>query len=197
MAYACEVVCDSISPAGDRLTTLVVTAHIDALYKISKCRSLVVSFLEDVKPTPLVTAMQAALEDPFVPAGLKGQARDGWWVARDKAHYAAYALSALGIDNVIAKRLLAPFLWETVVISGTDWDCVIRCAGMPSVTAMMIEAMRRSEPLVRKYEEWHVPELKKAYGVEAHWLTDAGHAAQATDRAVVSGPFKGWQQSQS
>jgi hypothetical protein len=191
MAYACEVVCDSISPAGDRLTTLVVTAHIDALYKISKCRSLVVSFREDVKPTPLVTAMQAAREDPFVPE-LLPEAREAWLEARDAAHLAAYALSVRGVDNAVAKRLLAPFLWETVVISGTDWDCVIRCAGMPSVTAMMIEAIRRSEPLVRKYGEWHAPELKKAYGAEAHWLTDAGHAAQATDRAGVVGPFGGW-----
>jgi hypothetical protein len=190
MAYACEVVCDSISPAGDRLTTLVVTAHIDALYKISKCRSLVVSFLEDAKPTPLVTAMQAAKEDPFVPE-LLPEAREAWLEARDAAHLAAYALSVRGVDNAVAKRLLAPFLWSMAVISGTEWDFVRTCrrpAGVSRAAAMMIEAIRRSESRRCRYGESHSPPNE--------WACP-GHAAQATDRAVVSGPFKGWQQSQS
>lgn len=191
MAYDCKVVADSISPAGDRLTTLVVTAPPDVLDKIGRCRELYVSFLEEAKPTPLVTAMQQAKEDPVVPVWPHGpfnvplEALPGWLEARDNAVQSAYWLSSRGIPNAIAKRLLAPFLWEQAVVSGTDWNGVIRgamrSAEVEIAVGVMFEAMRRSEPARCEYGQWHEPHFE-------------GHAARATD-SPCDGIFKGWWQA--
>lgn len=45
-----------------------------------------------------------------------------WLKARDKAIECATHLNNMGVTKQLCNRLLEPFMWHTVLISGTEWD---------------------------------------------------------------------------
>lgn len=146
-----KVICDSISPAGKRLTTFQVTAHRFVLAEINTHRQLsrnyrssravpVKKLLEEVRTNPAMPiywgankpGMQAAEElSDVTPAHTEHwqptrspmqMAKDNWQIAAISAANSAEQLAACGLHKQIANRVLEPFLYVHGVISATEYD---------------------------------------------------------------------------
>ena len=120
-------------------------------------------------------------EDPFIPIywgknqrGMQAEqevtaeeaavATREWLLARDFAVQQTKSLLALGIHKQITNRLLEPFLWQTVIVTATEWDNwealrrhpdaqpeIKRCADL------MGQARATSVPFLLHPGEWHLP----------------------------------------
>lgn len=150
MAYGCRIEADSVSPAGKRITTFVVTyprfVHAELMtHRVfsrnsSSSRAIPVEkMIEQVERDPAMPVwwgknqkgMQAheQLSDVPVATGdgpemlsALAAAKRKWLVARDEAVYWAKELLALGLHKQVANRLLEPWMWITVVVTATEWD---------------------------------------------------------------------------
>lgn len=151
---------------------------------------------------PVKKRIGAATSDPFVPeefgsnqSGMQADdvltgttadvARLAWLRARDHAVRCAQELSDLGVHKQLVNRLLEPFAWVTVIVSGTDWGNFynLRCHAdaqpeFRKIAFMMREAHKASTPAWVRPGEWHLPMLSETDLIE---LRD-----QPFNRALVS-----------
>ena len=146
-----QVVADSLSPQGDRLTSLLITFPRIILSELLTHRMLSKN-TSSSRAIPFKKMVESVQNDPFVPIAwqkehsgmqgseyLVGRAADlrnqQWLIARDNAVEMATALSLplnnFGGDLVsepatkqLANRLLEPFMWTTMLITGSKegWD---------------------------------------------------------------------------
>ncbi len=130
---------------------------------------------------PVEKMLKRVDEDPFIPVywgknqrGMQAEqevtaeeaavATREWLKARDLAVQQAKSLLALGIHKQITNRLLEPFLWQTVIVSSTEWDNwdalrrhpdaqpeIKRCADL------LFVAKEASKPFELLKGEWHLP----------------------------------------
>ena len=76
-------------------------------------------------------------------------------------------LAELGVHKQVTNRLLEPFLWQTVIVTATEWDdfWAQRCSPLaqPEIRAAA-EAMRAtylaSAPTPLAVGEWHTPYVR-------------------------------------
>jgi len=180
MAYACEVLADSVSPAGHRLTTFQVTFPRIVLAEVNTHKMLSKNSASS-RAIPVPKRIAAVEADPFVPDAF-GQNKPGmqhehvlegdddeharriWARSRQSARADATELSAIGVHKQLANRLLEPHSWHTAIISGTDWANYfgLRChtaaqGEFRKAAELMREAMRRSRPHLLRPGEWHLP----------------------------------------
>jgi thymidylate synthase ThyX len=183
MSYACRVECDSVSPAGKRLTTFVVTyprfVHSEMLTHRMFSRNSSSS-----RAIPIETMIEAVLRDPVIPVewglnqkGMQAQAaaeallasdmQRVWTSARDSAVDHAEALLQAGLHKQIVNRLLEPWMWITVVITATEWTNFFRLRCHPDaqpeirkIAEMMFVARQESKPVLRiRHLPFHEPLL--------------------------------------
>lgn len=138
MAYSCNMILDSVSPAGARLTTLEITyprpVHSELLTHRDFSRNSSSS-----RAIPIAKLRQRVIDDPFIPVHwgrnqrgmqaheeLVGEARKdalaAWLRSRDSAVAASIELEALGLHKQIVNRVLEPWMWITVLITATEWE---------------------------------------------------------------------------
>jgi thymidylate synthase ThyX len=182
MGYACKVLKDSISFTGIRLITLEVTFPRIVLAEFNTHRALSRNSASS-RAIPIDKMIARVLEDPFIPVWwgknqkgmqaseeLAGDARkeaEGRWLdARNNAVASVKVLQSPHIDlhKQIANRLLEPWLWQTVIVTATDWAnfFALRChpAAQPEIRAtaeMMRDAMNVSTPEPVPRNGWHLP----------------------------------------
>ncbi|GGI06570.1 FAD-dependent thymidylate synthase [Egicoccus halophilus] len=201
-----EVVRDSVSPAGVRLTTVEVTLHRFVLAELNTHRAFSRNSASS-RAIPVQRQLDTVLHDPAVPvefganqrgmqAGppLTGEEREraeaGWLAARDAAVAAARDLLDLGVHKQVANRLLEPFLWQTVIVTATDWDGFWqqRCSPLaqPEIRAAA-EAMRAafaaSTPVELAVGDWHTPYVRAEDGdldVETRKRVSAARCARVS-----------------
>lgn len=176
--YKAEVVCDSITQSGVRLTTMLVTFPRFILAEINTHRSMSRNSASS-RAIPVERRIAQVLSNPFVPEafgknqrGMQSQdvigdqehARAVWLDARDRACDAAEQLAKLKVHKQHANRLLEPYCWHTAIVTATEWDnfFALRChpAAQPEmqITAnLMRDARATSEPQMRLAGEWHLP----------------------------------------
>lgn len=89
------------------------------------------------------------------------EAKEEWLHARDLAVASAHTLLGLGVHKEITNRLLEPFMWHTIILTGDMWNNFFELrdheAAHPEIqklARMMKEAINNSTP---KYRIWHVP----------------------------------------
>lgn len=183
MPYRAEVLLDSVSPANARLTTFVLTyprfVHAELLThrvfsrNASSSRAIPVKKLIDqVADEPVLPVwwgrnqpgMQARDE---LDAEMKATAQAIWLEQRDGAVAAARRLAELGSHKQIVNRILEPWMWITVVLSGTTFDNFfwLRChqdaqPEIRTLAELMREAYRASAPRPLAVGEWHLPFLR-------------------------------------
>lgn len=133
-----EVVCDSISPSGDRLTTMVIVMHRFVLAEFNTHRVFSRNS-ESSRAVPTRERICRVLFDLAWPvewgknqAGMQAYTllssacvkvcRIIWRLASLAAVMAVVALYAVGLHKQLANRLLEPFLWHTVVVTSTEWE---------------------------------------------------------------------------
>ena len=87
-----------------------------------------------------------------------------WLEARDAAVAKAEALSQWGLTKQLCNRLLEPFMWHTVICSGTEWENFFALRAHPDaeihiqeLAHKMLEAYNESIPKQLKGGEWHIP----------------------------------------
>lgn len=88
-----------------------------------------------------------------------------WWLRiRDLVVAGSLILNAFGVTKQICNRLLEPFMWHTVMITGTEWENFFALRVHPAaeihmqrIASMMLEAYNLSIPKVLRPGEWHIP----------------------------------------
>ncbi len=130
-----EVVADSLSIKGDRLTSLKITFPRIILAEINTHRMLSKN-TSSSRAIPFKKMVEAVKNDPFIPiawqkhhSGMQGSeyltgyehdiSIKDWLNARDSAVSWAKDLYKHGVTKQLANRLLEPFMWTTMLITGS------------------------------------------------------------------------------
>lgn len=131
-----QVIKDSVSRSGDRLTTVQATFHRFVLAEHNTHRMAVKSSASS-RAIPVARQIENLLTSPAMPvswginqAGMQAEAEFDphevkeleaiWLKARDSAVDYARELMGLGVHKQVTNRLLEPFMWHTAVITATD-----------------------------------------------------------------------------
>ena len=175
-----KIVCDSVNPAGDRLTTFVCTyprlVHCEILTHRMFSRNSSSS-----RAIPVEKMIERILSNPAVPVvwgknqkGMQAdnvlgltesiKAEDAWLAAMDDALDHAKTLISLGVHKQIANRLLEPFAHMTTIITATDWANFFNLRAhkdaqpeFQELAFQMLVAYRDNEPVEKRAGEWHIP----------------------------------------
>lgn len=180
MGYSCKIIADSVSRAGDRLTTMEVTFPRIILAEFNTHRVFSRNSASS-RAIPLATQLERITQDPFVPeywgklqAGMQAnevvddtaafRAQVEWMDACSEAVAFAGRLNKLGIHKQLTNRLLEPFMWHTVIVTATEWSnfFALRNNSMAqpeihTIAAMMQEAYDSGEPDFVDSGKWHLP----------------------------------------
>lgn len=201
-----KVIADSLSPSGNRLTTMEIVMHRFVLAEFNTHRMFSRNSASS-RAIPVHKQLEKVTNDPAYPVvwpseqpGMQGgesldratviKAHDVWDRARDEAVYAAQHLTQLGVHKSVTNRLLEPFMWHTAIVSSTEWDnfWVQRCSPLaqPEIHATA-DAMRAaydaSTPISVGLGEWHLPYIQVG---EVFDSTDEAKAISAARCARVS-----------
>ena len=136
------IVADSVNQQGDRLTSLLITFPRILLSEINTHRMLSKN-TSSSRAIPFKKMVEAIQENPFIPIawqkdhkGMQGTeyfdthasiTKDynqdihyGFWMdARDEAIKMATCLHDEGLTKQLCNRLLEPFMWTTMLITGS------------------------------------------------------------------------------
>lgn len=175
-----EIICDSVSPDGVRLTTFVVTFHRFVLAELNTHRVFsrnsassraipIEKMLDRVKENPALPVAWGS-NQPGMQAGAELVSDDRaictsyWQAAKCAALDYAQKLTGLGLHKQVTNRLLEPFMWHTAVITAVDFDNFFwqRChpdaqPEMKEAADAMQLAYYRSEPRPLSIGQWHLP----------------------------------------
>jgi len=180
-----KVIADSITDQSCyfpdiRLTTIEVVFHRYILAEFNTHRMFSRNSASS-RAIPLSKNIERVLTDPAIPwqygtkkAGMQSgpplvgetalEADEIWLEAAQSAVECANALDALGVHKEVANRLLEPFLWQTVIVSSTEWDNFIaqRDSDLAQpemhMTAQAIRlALENSVPNKLGPDDWHLP----------------------------------------
>lgn len=178
-----RVIADSVSPGGDRLTTMEVVVHRFVLAELNTHRVFSRNSASS-RAIPVHQQVQRVLDDPAVPVswpaeqrGMQGgeplgvdceaRARNVWLRARVSAVNDVQALVRSGLHKSVTNRLLEPFMWHTVVITSTAWKNFfglrLGVLAQPEIRAAanaMFEAYSYSEPRPLEVGQWHLPYVR-------------------------------------
>jgi thymidylate synthase ThyX len=181
MNFNAKMVADSINDHGNRLMTMEITfprfilAELNTHRMLSKnsASSRAIKFekmVEAVKKNPFIplrwmkdhTGMQGT--DYLNPIA-SGYAEEKWLEGRDVSiEIASYLNQTEGVTKQICNRLLEPFMWHTVLISGTEWDNFFALRAheaaeihMQRLAELMLECANSSTPVLLQPGEWHIP----------------------------------------
>ena len=135
-----EIVADSLSPQGNRLTSLLITFPRIVLAEVNTHRMLSKN-TSSSRAIPFKKMVESVQNDPFIPiafqehhSGMQGteylngieeeNAIDNWLLAKDSAIKEAEVLYSNNVTKQLCNRLLEPFMWTTMLITGSKegWD---------------------------------------------------------------------------
>ena len=177
-----KVLCDSVSQTGARVTTMEVVMHRFVLAEFNTHRSFSRNSASS-RAIPTRKMIARVVEDPAYPLewpkeikGMQGgdslssidvdNAYVVWAEVRNSAVCAADQLFHLGVHKSVINRLLEPFLWHTIIVTGDTaaYENFFsqRCSPLaqPEIRAAA-EAMRSrrnlSVPKEVAYDDWHMP----------------------------------------
>lgn len=180
------VIADSVSPTGQRLTTVTVTLHRFVLAELNTHRVLSRNSASS-RAIPVRRQLDRVADDPAWPLqwpreqrGMQGgDELDGQDYAEarelfDDVHRYATERVRRYLDEheeppsrlhkSLVNRLLEPFMWHTVILTGTDWegffDQRVSELAQPEIAApakAILEAVAASEPTLVDYGDWHLP----------------------------------------
>ena len=180
MPYQADVLLDSVSPAGHRLTTFVLRFPRFVLPEFNTHRMFSRN-ASSSRAIPTTKLMQQLREDPVEPvawgrnqAGMQAReelsaeesraAAAVWHDARESALRHAEQLRALGVHKQIVNRVLEPWMWASVIVSSTTYDnfFTLRCHpdAQPEIKRLadlMRAAYEASAPVNVASGGWHLP----------------------------------------
>lgn len=133
-----EVIADSVSISGHRLTTMQVTMHRFVLAEFNTHRVFsrnsassraipIEKNILKVRENPAMP-LQFGSKQPGMQSGppLTGAALAAaeakWYKAAMYAADRAEELNGMGVHKEVVNRILEPFMWHTVIVSSTEWE---------------------------------------------------------------------------
>lgn len=134
-----EIVADSISPKGHRITTMLLTFPRFILPELLTHRMFSRNSASS-RAIPFDKMVKMVEEDPFIPIawqkhhkGMQGteyftteedikHLRNQWLDAVDAAAGNAEDLFCRGITKQLCNRLLEPFMWHQALVTSTEWQ---------------------------------------------------------------------------
>lgn len=212
--YCAEVKCKSLHPDSGKvgaLTTMTLTyprcIHSEFMTHAMFSRNAASS-----RAIPIQKMMDDVRYSPFIPlhwgqnqSGMqayaqienKEQAIQEWLLARDNALSSATKLKELNLHKQIVNRVLEPWMWITVVVTGSSvaWENFfhLRCheaaePHMQKIAYMARDAYDAEEGTVLKYREWHLPFIKDEdrHAVEAQFNVDEDDSSYWKMLAAIS-----------
>lgn len=180
MDGSAQILADSISPLGKRLTTMEVTFPRYMLPEFNTHRVFSRNSASS-RAIPVSKQLAKVANDPFVGehwgsnqpgmqagAELTGEAREKaiavWRKAGRLMVEAAAELNEIGVHKQRANRLLEPFMWHTVIVTATEWDNFFALRAHPDAqpeirdaAISMMNAMEASSPIELGFSDWHTP----------------------------------------
>lgn len=207
--YGAKVVCDSLSPANTRLSTLEVRIWRPLLAEFNTHRVLVRNSASS-RAIPIKKTCQLVLTEPAMPvfwgknqAGMQAQVElEGWRRLLAEGTVRALSkvcartvqfLSWLGVHKQIANRYIEPFLVQTIIVSATDWDNFFWLRTHKStqpefqvVARAMYEALQASTPKKLRVGEWHLPYIYDEDRQAAWEMARASHREYTFGTTVFS-----------
>jgi len=186
MAYSVKIIKDSVTSVCEfnyRLTTMEVTIPRLVLSEFNTHRSFSRNSASS-RAIPVEKQIAKVLDDPFIPVywgkNQKGMQADQelsfseieiskfeWLYARDEAVKQARKLLAIGVHKQITNRLLEPWMWQTIIVTATEWNNFFALRthkdAQPEIrkgAIMMKEAYDASIPKRLNYGDWHLPLLQ-------------------------------------
>jgi len=180
MAFAVKVLADSLAPCGQRLTTWLAT-YPRSIHSEILTHKMLSKNSASSRAIPTERLLKMIEEDPFVPtyigtnqkgmqagdelsASARMSAHSIWLEARSNAIAYARALLALNVHKQVVNRLVEPWMWITVIISGTEVDNFFGLrdheAAEPHfqhLARLMRAARDESKPVVLAAGQWHMP----------------------------------------
>ncbi len=180
MGIEVEIMADSVSPLGYRLTTFKCRYWRAILAEVNTHRALSRNSPSS-RAIPVAKMTETLINDPAMPvswpknqSGMQSaedvddetaaRAQVLWIAARDSSLSYADQLSKLGIHKQVTNRLLEPWMWTTSLISATDWENFfllrVHKDAQPDfqrLAYLMLKAYLSSKPREVGYGEWHLP----------------------------------------
>ena len=143
--FKAEIIADSKNEFGNRITTFVVTFPRIILAEFNTHRMLSKNSASS-RAIPFLKMVKSVQDNPFIPikfmkdhTGMQGSeflegieeknAISHWlYTAKCTIEHANY-LHQIDVSKQICNRLLEPFLWHTVIVTGTEWEnfFALRC----------------------------------------------------------------------
>ena len=183
-----RVLADSQNTNGQRLTTLEVTIPRVVLSEFNTHRAFSRNSASS-RAIPVAKMLERVQTDPYIPRNFslntKGMSAKeyitvadpgypdavAWWLSnRDNAVQGALEGIKMNLHKQVVNRLLEPWMWQTIIVSSTDWDNFfdLRLAkddldnpladiAIFDGALQMFKAIEKSVPSILSWNEWHLP----------------------------------------
>jgi thymidylate synthase ThyX len=184
-----KVVCDSVSPKGERLTTVEIELHRLVLAENNTHRVLSRNY-QSSRACPVEQQIERILVEPALPvyygknqAGMQSKES----LSEDEIEEAEKIIlemrdfcvekvkilinkEGLNLHKQTAARYLEPFMWTKGIITATEkgWESFfkLRChhLAQPEIQVLAYkiqDEMRKSAPQKLEYGEWHIPYVRQ------------------------------------
>lgn len=137
------IIKDSINPQGNRLTTFELIFPRYILAELNTHRVFSKNSASS-RAIPFNKMVKSVQDNPFIPIafqkhhkGMQGneyftdpkeieELQNLWLKSRDKAVEEATTLYNAGVTKQLCNRLLEPFMWHSVILTGTDFENFFR-----------------------------------------------------------------------
>lgn len=204
--YDALVIADSVSPIGKRITSVLVTFPRFILPEVATHRRQAQLSMNAAssRAIPVERRIEDVLQFPVIPIHFgkrqKGMsaaeecddttaARETWLAARNAAAFHARAALEQGGHKQWVNRILEPYLWCTVLLTGTEWanffNLRIDTAAQPEfahIALKIAEVYFASCPTPVDQDGWHVPfirpEEQEEFITENLLMISAGRCAR-------------------
>ena len=141
-----KIIADSVNPAGNRITTYILTFNRWILAELNTHRAFSRNTASS-RAIPVEKMIKMAQENPAMPvfwgknqAGMQSKeelvgnellnAKEAWLRARDRAVESAKELLACGMHKQYANRAIENFLYVKTILTGTEFENFLHCEHM-------------------------------------------------------------------
>lgn len=181
MMTKAEIIADSISPGGSRVTTFVLTyprfIHSEVMTHRVFSRNAASS-----RAIPIDKIIEQVRTNPAMPIrwgkngkGMQDHGRFedetdimacelNWRAAAIRAVESAIVLRDAGLHKQIVNRVLEPFVWMTTLVTATEWENFyslrLHKDAQPEfqhLAHLMLKEYLAHSPQVKDWGEWHIP----------------------------------------
>ena len=177
-----QIVAHSVNEQGDELISVLATFPRIILAEVNTHRMLSKN-TSSSRAIPFNKMVETIKNDPFIPIawqkehkGMQGtdywedslqvmSCQSSWLMARDRAVVSAETLNQLDVTKQLCNRLLEPFMWTTMLITGpkSGWDNFfhLRCPAYDISASNSRGIFKSWKDVLKHSERYHTKEEKE------------------------------------